>query len=159
LFLVDWLWIDLDPIFQDIVDNVHDTLVFALFTVSELFFGIIPPEVFMIWAIKHEPFILYISLLAVLSYLSGIMAYKMGSYIHSFERVKNYIDVRIQKYVKMLKRWGGVLIIAGAILPIPYASVCMAAGLVQYNFRSYLLYGLVRILRYYVYGYILLYII
>jgi membrane protein YqaA with SNARE-associated domain len=153
------LWIDLDPIFQDIVDNVHDTLVFALFTVSELFFGIIPPEVFMIWAIKHEPFILYISLLAGLSYLSGIMAYKMGSYIHSFERVKNYIDVRIQKYVKMLKRWGGVLIIAGAILPIPYASVCMAAGLVQYNFRSYLLYGLVRILRYYVYGYILLYII
>jgi membrane protein YqaA with SNARE-associated domain len=153
------LWIDLDPIFQDIVDNVHDIIVFALFTVSELFFGIIPPEVFMIWAIKHEPFILYISLLAVLSYLSGIMAYKMGSYIHSFERVKNYIDVRIQKYVKMLKRWGGVLIIAGAILPIPYASVCMAAGLVQYNFRSYLLYGLVRILRYYVYGYILLYIV
>ena len=159
IFLFDFFILDLNPIFDDVVHAVPDFVVLILFTLSETFFGVIPPEVFMLWAGEKIPFFLYISLLAFLSYFAGILAYFIGVYITSLPRVMNYLENKISKYVGFLRSWGAIMIIAGAILPIPYASVSMAAGLIKYPLNNYLAYGLIRIIRYYAYGYLLFYMV
>ena len=66
--------------------------------------------------------------------------------------VYNYLEVKMQKHVRMIRRWGGFLIVVGALLPIPYSLTSIAAGLNHYSFRNYLLFGLLRFLRFYLYA-------
>ncbi len=153
ILLVDWLIYDLNPLFQHIVDTFKPFYVFLTFFLSESYFGLIPPEIFMAWAGKSNHPYVFLSLLAVLSYLAGVHAYGMGLFIHSFPKVKNYVEFKVRHHIKHLKAWGGVLIIAGAVLPIPYSAVSLTAGLIRYSFKLYLLLGLVRIVRYYLYGF------
>ena len=50
-------------------------LVYLVFMVSEIVVGIIPPEVFMIWALKSDSakfYVLDVILLSSISYLDGI---------------------------------------------------------------------------------------
>jgi membrane protein YqaA with SNARE-associated domain len=51
-----------------------------------------------------------------------------------------------------MRKWGGILIIAGAILPLPFAIASMSAGIIKFPFGSYLLYGILRLLRFAIYG-------
>ncbi|MBI9033811.1 MAG: hypothetical protein JEZ03_05010 [Bacteroidales bacterium] len=153
LLVIDWLIIDLKPVFLNLVETLDPMWVFFTFFLSESYFGLIPPEIFMAWAGKSsEPYI-YLSILAALSYFAGIHAYAMGLLIHSFPKVRNYIEFKVRNHIKHLKAWGGVLIVAGAVLPIPYAAVSLTAGIIRYSFKLYLLLGLVRIVRYYIYGF------
>ena len=49
-------------------------------------------------------------------------------------------------------KWGGVLIVVGALLPLPFSIASMAPGLINYNFGHYLLFGLSRFPRYVIYA-------
>ena len=47
---------------------------------------------------------------------------------------------------------GGFLIVVGALLPIPFSIISIAAGIINYKFRNYLLFGLLRFVRFYLYA-------
>ena len=49
----------------------------------------------------------------------------------------NYMEGRMKKHLKNIQRWGGFLIIVGALLPIPFSMTSMAAGTINYRFRNY----------------------
>ena len=60
--------------------------------------------------------------------------------------------VTMKKYLKMIRKWGGFLIVVGALLPIPFSITSITAGLIQYKFRNFLLFGLLRFVRFYLYA-------
>ena len=134
--------------------------VFLVFIASEVFFGIIPPELFMIWAMKVKEgseviYFLLILLLAGLSYGAGIIGYYFG---HRFSKTSFYINIRdrfASQFEKNVKRFGGYMIAVAALTPIPYSAVCMLTGAARFKFMNFLLLGIFRLARFLFYGFIM----
>lgn len=129
--------------------------VLSFFFVSETLLGLVPPEVFIAWAGKmYNPW-LYLSLLAILSYGGGLLSYWLGRSITKMPSVHNYLEVKMEKQLKNSKKWGGFLIIVGALLPLPFSISCIAAGIIEFPFKNVVLYGSLRLLRFAIYGLII----
>lgn len=154
ILIVHFFVIDINDILLYVTENFHPVGVLTVFLVSESILGLIPPEIFIAWAGKFESYQWYLlALLAVLSYLGGIISYFVGRGFASIPAVFVYLEVKMAKHIKNMRKWGGLLIIAGAILPLPFAISSMAAGIIKFPFGSYLLFGLLRFLRFLVYGF------
>ncbi len=146
--------------------NINDTLVrltetlpiygvLVFFFVSETLLGLVPPEMFIAWSGKLSNPWLYLSLLAVLSYFGGLLSYWIGRLITKIPLVHNYLETKMEKQLKNSKKWGGFLIIVGALLPLPFSISCMAAGIINFSFNNVMLYGSLRLLRFLIYGLII----
>ncbi|WP_136481066.1 YqaA family protein [Cognatitamlana onchidii] len=129
--------------------------VLSFFFVSETLLGLIPPEIFIAWSDKTTDPWFNLSLLALLSYGGGLLAYWMGRSITKIESVHNYLEVKMAKQLKNSKKWGGFLIVVGALLPLPFSISCIAAGIIKFPFRGVVLYGSLRLLRFAIYGLII----
>ena len=134
----------------------HPILVFLVFTASETVFGIIPPEVFMMWALDYGSNFDYfwiVGLLSVLSYSAGVIGFGIGRWFN-YTRVYRLLRRRyLGKYARKLKEYGMFLIIVAAVTPLPYSAVSMVIGSVNYRFDRFLFYSTTRFLRFIVYGY------
>jgi membrane protein YqaA with SNARE-associated domain len=137
-----------------IQDRLPPASVLWLFYVSESVLGMIPPDLFMLWAKARYPETPYlmVTVLAAISYLGGITAYGIGSRIEHIPSVHRYLFERHAEHVRFMRQWGGAFIVIAALLPIPYAIASTIAGMVEYPFRSYLLFGLTRFIRFYAYA-------
>lgn len=126
-------------------------LVFLIYTVSEIVFGIIPPEIFFIWSTRTadpDLYIFYISLLAVISYLAGLIGFYIGVKLNEtiiYRWIKRKYLIKYQKY---LNTYGPFVIIVAALTPIPFSGISMLIGSVGYPFRKYWIFALTRFLRY-----------
>jgi membrane protein YqaA with SNARE-associated domain len=129
--------------------------VLSFFFVSETLLGLIPPEIFIAWAGKMYSPWFYLSVLGVLSYAGGLLSYWMGRNITQLPSVHNYIEVKMEKQLKNSKKWGGFLIMVGALLPLPFSISCIAAGIIEFPFKNVILYGSLRLLRFAIYGLII----
>ena len=137
--------------------NINDALVklteiLPSHGVSETLLGLIPPEIFSAWAGKMPNPWGYLSILAVLSYTAGLLAYHMGAMITKIPSVHTYLEVKMQKQLKNSRKWGGFLIIVGALLPLPFSISCIAAGIIRFPFKVVVLFGALRLLRFVIYG-------
>lgn len=134
------------------------TVIFSIFLGSEVIFGIIPPELFMIWSLRHEVLSLYIQnvvSLAIISYLAGIIGYFIG---FKLSRTRLYRVIRknyLGKFEKQFSRFGGFLVIVAALTPLPFSGICMLMGTVKYPFRRFLLIAMSRFIRFGVYAFII----
>ena len=144
--------IDIGDILTYVVENFSYGLVLLFFFVSESILGIVPPELFIAWSGKTDSPILYLSLIALMSYAGGIVSYFTGRAALKMERVHEYLEVKMAKHIKNAQKWGGFLIVVGALLPVPFAISSLAAGIIRYKFSYYLLFGLLRFVRFAVYG-------
>lgn len=126
--------------------------VLAFFFASETILGLVPPEIFIAWAGKMSHPWFYLTGLAVLSYLGGLVSYYLGHIITKIPKVHTYLEVKMAKQLKNSKKWGGFLIVVGALLPLPFSISCMAAGIINFPFKSVALYGSLRFLRFLIYG-------
>ncbi|MEC3908100.1 VTT domain-containing protein [Tamlana sp. 2201CG12-4] len=129
--------------------------VLGFFFVSETFLGLVPPEIFIAWADKMVHSWLFLGVLAILSYGGGLLAYWMGRYITKLPSVHNYLEVKMEKQLKNSKKWGGFLIVVGALLPLPFSISCIAAGIIKFPFKNVVIYGSLRLLRFAIYGLII----
>lgn len=152
LWIVHAFLIDFNELFTSITTTYPPLVILSVFFASESLLGLIPPEIFIAWADKTDAPIFYLSMLAVLSYTGGIISFFIGKAIARMPKMYNYLEVKMHKHVKMIRKWGGFLIIVGALLPIPFSITSIAAGLINYKFKNYLLFGLLRFLRFYLYA-------
>lgn len=150
--LVHYFVIDLNSLLVKMTDTFPTFWVLTVFFISETILGLIPPEIFIAWSDKMPDPILYLSLLALLSYTGGILSYFMGRASTKIAAVHNYLEVKMAKHLKNARKWGGFLIIVGAILPVPFAISSLAAGMIKFPFKNYLLFGLMRFVRFYLYA-------
>lgn len=144
-------------IYEAQINKIGDNMVLLLsvFTVSEIIFGILPPEIFMlIWQTKGilSEYIINLSILTLISYGAGVIGYFIGYYFSKTATFKKIYDKYLQPYESKLKRYGGFLVIVGAVTPVPYSATCMLAGTIKYPFNTFLLICITRIIRFSVYG-------
>jgi len=158
IYLIHEFLVDFNVLFESIVTTYSPIKILAIFFTSESILGLVPPEIFIAWAAKSTSPILYLSLLALLSYLGGVVSFFIGKSISKVPVVFNYLEVKMAKHLKMIKKWGGFLIVVGALLPIPFAMTSIAAGVINYKFRNYLLFGLLRFVRFYLYALVIFHV-
>ncbi|MEP1033925.1 VTT domain-containing protein [Ekhidna sp.] len=142
---------------ETVLGPVYDqpTVVYFIFLASEVIFGIIPPEFFMIWSLRNELLMAYINnvtALSAISYVAGIIGFGIGAYLKNtrFYRVMKY---RVfGKFEKHLNNYGGFLVVVAALTPLPFSGIAMLVGSVHYSFKKYLWFSLFRFLRFFAYG-------
>jgi len=142
---LDWL----SPVYE------RPLLVYLIYAGSEILFGIIPPEIFMIWALQQGKLLTYVQiimLLAVLSYLAGILGFLAGRYFHNTQFFKLLKDKIFGKYDVYLYRFGAFIIIVAALTPLPFSGVSMLIGSVDFPFKKYLIFAMARFIRFLAYS-------
>jgi membrane protein YqaA with SNARE-associated domain len=133
-------------------------LVMTLFVGSEILFGIIPPEVFMLWSLETGwlgPYFVSIGILSVISYCAGFFNFTLGQFINhnsSFLQSKNKFII---KYRTMFSKYGAYMVIVASVSPIPFSAIALLGGAGGLARKEYLLYSLLRIVRFFVYAYII----
>jgi len=140
----------LEPVFD------KPLLVFAIFIVSEIVFGIIPPEIFMILSSQSDDLLYYsvsVLLFSLLSYGAGSLGYLIGRIISKREFFTFLSNKYLNKYTAQIKRFGGFLIIVAAVTPLPFSAIAMLMGAIKYPFNQYLLYSLFRLARFALYAF------
>jgi membrane protein YqaA with SNARE-associated domain len=153
LFALNEYVININNVLITVTDTYPPLGILAVFLASEsIGLGLVPPELFIAWAGKSAMPVLYLSFLALASYLGGILAYWAGKAITRIPSVHRYMETKMSKHIKNTQKWGGFLIVVGALLPIPFAITSVAAGIINYKFRYYLLFGLLRFIRFYGYA-------
>jgi membrane protein YqaA with SNARE-associated domain len=134
-----------EPIFQ------KSWLVYTLYSFSEVIIGIIPPEIFLIWALRFAAIASYIRIaliLTLISYTAGAIAFGIGKYLHNtlfYQYLKNRF---LQKTEKFLHKYGQYLVLVAALTPVPFSGTAMLVGAVDFPFRKYLLISLSRFLKF-----------
>ncbi len=138
---------------QKITEVFATEYILAIFFLSESFLGLIPPEIFIAWTKKTTNPVVFLAILASLSYIGGIISFFIGTAALRINSVKNYLENKMAKHLKNTKKWGGLLIVTGALLPIPFSITCMAAGMIKYPLKGVLSFGLFRFLRFALYAF------
>lgn len=142
------------------IDQIYaqPLLVYLSYCFSEFFFGLIPPELFMIWAINKDSIAHYfvnLAFFAGVSYLMGYLTFLIGSFFYKREGFKRFRNTLLKEQWPLLKRYGLFLIIVAALTPLPWAAISLLVGSAGYPSKRYLKYALFRLLRFAVYGYII----
>jgi membrane protein YqaA with SNARE-associated domain len=145
--------------FKEHIDAIRANpgILYGIYTLSEIVFGILPPEIFMmIWILDKidlSGFITNLTILTLISYGAGILGYYIGKV---FSKTKFYQERIREKYLKQyegkLKTYGGYLVFVGAVTPVPFSATCMLAGSVNLNFKYFLLICITRVIRFAGYG-------
>lgn len=158
LLLFKKLYFDHDPDFWLEKFYSNSLVVHLIYVASEIFFGILPPEIFMFWAIKAgdtTSYVLNIIFFASVSMGAGHLAYWVGRYLSKVmgKRIKK--RPIIVQYLPIVKKFGGLLIVIAAITPLPWATVSLVMGALEYRYQSFTYYSLSRILRFVVNGFLI----
>lgn len=152
LLAIDRWVLDIEQMLVTVTETYSPLGIISVFFASESLLGLIPPELFIAWSGKSESPIVFLSLLALASYLGGVVSYFIGRWMTKIPAVHEAIEVKLAQHIKNTRKWGGFLIIVGALLPIPFAMTSIAAGIIKFPFPSYLMFGLLRFVRFYLYA-------
>jgi membrane protein YqaA with SNARE-associated domain len=155
LVILDYYFIDTEAILNTLVSKYSAVFVFIVFFTSEALLGLLPPELFIAWSSKAINPWLYVFILGTLSYLGGLLAYYFGQWLFLITSVKNYVERKISSHIGNLRKWGGIFVFAGAMLPVPYSMVSFTSGLINYRFKYYMGWALFRYLRFFIYALII----
>jgi len=153
VFLIGKYLVDFKALFSGIIGGLSDRFVLLLFFGSESFAGMVPVDLFVIWAQKFEKPLPYLALLGILSYTGGVISYGIGRWISRWPRVKAYTERRLRNYINFVRKWGGAFIVIAALFPFtPFSLVVIAITMLKYPFRLFLLYALTRLVRFVLQG-------
>jgi len=144
-------------VYREQINQVGDNmlLLLSIFTVSEIVFGILPPEIFMlIWKTKGilSEYITNLIILTLISYAAGVLGYFIGRYFAKTEVYKKIHQRYLAEYDHKLRKFGGFLVVVGAVTPVPFSATCMLAGSVNLPLKHFLLLTISRIVRFAFYG-------
>ena len=152
LFLINRYVYNINEGLESITETFSTLGIFSFFFTSETLLGLIPPEIFIAWSKKTPEPILNLAILALLSYSGGLLSYFIGKIALKIDSLKTYLEVKMAKHLKNSKKWGGFLILVGALLPVPFSISCIAAGMIKYPFKNVVLFGLFRFARFAIYA-------
>ena len=88
-------------------------LVYLVFMLSEVIFGIFPPELFMIWSIEFGITGLYgtdVLLLSLISYGAGVFGYYLGNQFSHLAWYKKIEEKYLEKYRRNLRKYSGFIL-------------------------------------------------
>lgn len=133
-------------------------IIYAIYTGSEIFFGLFPPELFMVWAYHKGDvmqYVLNVTFFAGVSYLAGYLAFLIGRYLRRVVLFRYFGRKFFSKYWPLFRKYGSFLLIAAALTPLPWSTISALVGTTEYPMKRFLLVALFRIFRFFIYGYII----
>ncbi|WP_291115452.1 YqaA family protein [Flavobacterium sp. UBA6135] len=153
LVYVNYEVIKINDLLKILTEKYDDLTIFSVFFISESILGLLPPDIFIAWTKNTNFPILYLAVLAILSYIGGVISYILGKAMLLIPSIQKYMEEKMAKHIINMRKWGGLLIAAGALLPLPFAIAAMAAGMIRFDFRNFLLFSVLRFLRFVIYGF------
>lgn len=155
LVFINYKFFNLNEILIYFTKNFSDFLIFTVFFISECILGLLPPDIFIAWSKNSESPLFNLTILALLSYLGGVISYFLGMLIVAIPSVNKYLYGKMEKHVINMQKWGGFLIAVGALLPLPFAIACLAAGMIHYSRKYFFLFAALRFIRFVIYGFVI----
>lgn len=155
LVFINYRVISIDEMLFYVTQKFSDISIFSLFLISESILGLLPPDIFIAWTKNTPSPLLYLSILALLSYLGGVIAYYKGRTLLLIPKINDYLEGKMSKHIKNMQKWGGFLIAVGALLPLPFAMACLAAGMIKFPQKQFFLFASLRVFRFVIYGYVI----
>ncbi|MBN2744433.1 membrane protein YqaA with SNARE-associated domain [Breznakibacter xylanolyticus] len=150
--LLELFVIDTRALLDSLVENYSEKVILSTFLLSETLMGLLPPEIFIAWSSKMSSPWFYLFLLSSASYIGGFFAFMLGRLVYQIPPVRDSLEIKLAGHIKNLRKWGGLFVFVGAMLPLPHSLVSMACGLIKYDLKYYLLWALFRFLRFYIYA-------
>ncbi len=144
-----------DHIFASLIDNVEDWKVLVFYTISEIGLGIFPPDFFILWAQKFSRPFLMVTLLAFISYFASFASYYLGKFSRRIAFIDKFVTEKLGSYFDKIRKWGGILIVFTALLPLPFSFFNIITGMLGFPFNKFWIFALARIPRFYIYAFIL----
>lgn len=146
--------------FDEYLQPLYDQtmLMYLIYTLSEIFFGIIPPELFMKWALKMGSLFVYIEIvlfLALISYGAGLVGYFFGRFLSTTILFRYARRRYFDKYQRYLHKYEFFLLIVASLTPLPFSAICMLVGSAKYPFQRFLLFTLFRFVRFGAYSFVI----
>jgi membrane protein YqaA with SNARE-associated domain len=154
--LVNHFLIDIDVLMEGLFSHFSIWGILTVFFASESFLGLLPPDLFIFWTATLSAPWLMIGLLALLSYGGGVVSFYLGRNLQRFPSISNWVHFKFRKQALTFNKFGGLLIFVAALTPLPFSPVSLIAGAVDYPFASYWKMALSRIIRFFLYGFLLL---
>lgn len=155
LVLAQLLINDFEGVIKRFLSERSPVFVLILFLASETFFGLIPPDFFIVWADTFEANFALLNVLAVLSYSGGVIAHRIGCKLRTIPKVYAFFEKRFAGHYSEIEKFGSFLIVFAALFPLPFSTITMVAGTMKYPVKKLLFFGLARILRFYIYAFFL----
>ena len=152
LLALDYFFLDLNSLLNTLVEKLSTKVIFVVFLISETVLGLLPPEIFIAWSSKSATPWLFLFIIATLSYVGGIIAYFIGQQLYRIPSIRYPIENKIAMHIIRLRKWGGFFVLVGAMLPLPHSMVSLACGLIKYDLKNYLLWALMRYVRFAIYA-------
>ncbi len=129
-------------------------IVFGVFFISESFLGILPQDFFILWSLQCSHPVIFLFLLAFLSYFGGIVSLLLGKKLCQIKYLAKYLNGFSNKYKKNILSWGGMYIAIAAFTPIPFSIISILSGSMDYPLNRYMAFASVRILRFLMFGWL-----
>lgn len=155
LLYVNYKVMNINDMLLELTRNFSDFTIFTVFLISESILGLIPPDIFIAWTKSTPTPLLYLGILAFLSFLGGVFSYYKGRTLLLVPKINNYLEGRMTKHIRNMQKWGGFLIAVGALLPLPFAIACLAAGMIKFPQKQFFIFASLRIFRFVIYGYVI----
>lgn len=155
IVFINYRVMSINDMLLHITKTFSDISVFTIFFISECILGLLPPDIFIAWSKNTASPLFYLSILAFLSWLGGVVSYYMGRSLLLIPKINIYLEGRMSKHIKNMQKWGGFLIAVGALLPLPFAIACLAAGMIRFSQKHFFIFSFLRIFRFIIYGYVI----
>ncbi len=133
-------------------------LIYLIYIGSEVFFGLIPPELFMVWALHkggESQYWMNLAFFAGVSYGAGYFGFLLGRYLKRVLFFRYMSRKFFSRYWPLFRKYGSMLIIAAALTPLPWMTISTLVGTSEYPMGRFLLMALSRIFRFSFYGYVI----
>lgn len=120
----------------------------SIFAISESVVNPFPLELLLIPSIVKYPhkYIKYAFLAALMSTIGAIFGYILGYYLED-KIIKSFIN--ISEFIPIYEKYGALIILIGAITPLPFKLVTVASGVFKINLILLIMYSFIgRYIRY-----------
>lgn len=155
LYVLTVYVVDLETIMCDWFTRLPVAVVIGTLFLSEAILGLLPPDLYIIWAKSLPNTYVIVFILALCSYLGGIISYGYGTLLYKIPKVRYWVEEKFDAQFTQIRKFGGLLIFLAAMAPLPFSPVSVVAGMVRFPFRLFWTIALARFARFFLYAIIL----
>ncbi len=132
-------------------------LLFVFF--NDVIISPVPPDIFLLFIAKAKNYPhreLIVLGLGVASTLAGIMGWFLASKVIKADWLGKKFTKYMAENESQMRKFGKWMVALGALTPIPYSMTCWAAGVIKMPLKDMALMASLRIARFFIYYYLLL---
>lgn len=146
--------------FSEYFVGQHHPVYLVLFIfLNDLIISPLPPDIFLLLIAKAKNYPnreLVVLSMGVASTLAGIAAWYLSSKVLKADWLGKKFNKYLAENEAQMKKFGKWMIALGALTPVPYSMTCWAAGVIKMGFKDMALMATLRILRFMMYYYLLI---